>query len=48
MATREQNVPRLIVPAANARETAVVSEVAVFGVGTLTVAASGGHNVLMM
>src|SRR5579884_1791613 len=35
MAAAERRVPRLIVPAANAREAAVVPEVSVFGVASL-------------
>jgi len=35
MAAAQRGVPKLIVPAANAREAAVVQEVAVFGVGSL-------------
>jgi hypothetical protein len=35
LAARGRGIARLLVPAANAREAAVVAEVAVFGVGTL-------------
>jgi magnesium chelatase family protein len=36
MAARQQGVKRLVVPAGNAREAAVVTEVEVYGVGTLS------------
>jgi magnesium chelatase family protein len=36
MAARDRGISRLVVPSANAREAAVVTEVAVFGVGSLS------------
>jgi len=35
MAAAERGIPKLLVPAANAREAAVVERVGVYGVGTL-------------
>jgi magnesium chelatase family protein len=40
MAAAQRGLPRLVVPRANAREAAVVREVAVYGVDTLAEAAA--------